>query len=87
MFTVCFIWRKDKQKISKINNEIILYPVSIEEIKSKVESNSIISVFGVNRAGIESESAKSLVNTVLISVMAYLHTIYFQHEKNTEVVI
>ena len=87
MFTVCFIWGEDKQKISKINNEIILYPVSIEEIKSKAESNSIISVFGVNRAGIESESWKSLVNTVLISVMAYLHTIYFQHEKNTEVVI
>ena len=87
MFTVCLIWRKEEQKISKINNEIILYPVSIEEIKSMVESNSIISVFGVNRAGIESESTKSLVNTVLISVMAYLHTIYFQHEKNTEVVI
>ena len=87
MFTVCFMWRKYKQKISKINHEIILYPVSIEEIKSKAESNSIISVFGVNRAGIESESWKSLVNTVLISVMAYLHTIYFQHENNTEVVI
>ena len=87
MFTVCFIWRKDEQMIGKIKKEIIHYSVLFEERKGKMGTSSIIGAFRVNRAGIEPQYHGPLVNTVLIRVMAYLHTIYFQDENHTEDVI
>ena len=83
MFTVCFIWRKDEQKVSK---DIIHYFVLIEEIKIKVGSINIFWAFGMNRPGIEPRSRTPLINTGLIRLMAYLQTFYFQDENHTEVV-